>query len=292
MFHKAPMFARDVMSARSHKPAKPSMSVSDDALSLVEGLWHETLHLAFRSTVTASILNAGLGRPRGLTDDDVTALRRHMPSELPITSVVASGLIEAPVPPRTLDVLADLLARTTIGTARMLAAAGHPADQQATREAALVWREICGLATALIHDLELAAPSLSTDLTLEAEPELLVVLRAARRGGTPCLDQNGRPFVPGWAQKRGHQRLPLRLTGSLEFDGQAWPIVVKDVSAGGLGVCGVPPVEVGGEATLRLETGERLHASVAWSVDGEAGLQLRTRLPRDHDLLQRARRKR
>lgn len=258
-----------------------------DKVELLEGLWQETLNVAIRSAAAASLTNQRQERTSGLTPADARALLAVAPAEPPIIAAISSGLVERPVALRTIDVAEQLRGTVSLGRA---AANQLIADDTAAPKPAhnlmRTWREGCGHALALLYDLELAAPLAHASLRFEAGPELLSVLRSARRGGTPCIDETGAPFIPVWAQKRTDLRRNVRIDAVLEAPGRSCPVIVRDVSAGGLGISQAPPVAVGSAVSIVIE-GERLAARVAWSVNGQAGLQLGERLPPGHALLRR-----
>ena len=274
-------------------PGRPSPRLSlvqaqpTDRVELLEGLWQETLNVAIRSAAAASLTNQRCGGASGLTPGDARALLALAPAEPPIIVAISSGLVEPPVALRTLDVAEQL--RGTVSLGRAAANQLIADDAGAPRPAhSLVrtWRDSCGHALALLYDLELAAPLAHPSLRFEAGPELLAALRSARRGGTPCIDETGAPFIPVWAQKRTDMRRNVRIDAVLEAPGGSCPVVVRDVSAGGLGISHAPAVAAGSAVSIVIG-GERLAARVAWSGNGQAGLQLSERLPPGHELLRR-----
>lgn len=254
---------------------------------LLEGLWQETLNVAIRSAAAASLLNERHDRSSGLRPDDARTLLTVAPSEPPITSAIVSGLVDPPIAPRTIDALEQMRCIVALGraTASQLLA-DDTREPRPTPALVRTWRDGCGHALALLYDLELAAPLAHPALRFEAGPELLAALRSARRGGTPCLDENSQPFIPAWAQKRSDMRRDVRIDAVLEAPGGSCPVVIRDVSPGGLGISHAPPVPAGAAVTVVVE-GERLSAHVVWSANGQAGLKLDARLVPGHELLRR-----
>lgn len=259
--------------------------------SMLGALWHETLNLAIRAAAAASLLNRCDRTRNAASAAAMGAAERLTEGGTPILGAATSGLIETRLPERTAQLMRQLYATLTVGRGGLARLSrGTGAERQAlVHDTSQTWRDICGLALALIYDLELAAGTAEPSSSFEAAPELLKVLREARRGGSPCLDGEGRPYIPAWAQKRADLRRPFAMAVQLESGGEVRPAEIRDVSEGGLGLSGVPGLSSGSAVTLILDDGERLAAQVAWAAKSEAGLQLVTRLPADHRLLRLAR---
>ncbi len=254
---------------------------------LLEGLWQETLNVAIRSAAAASLLNERHDRSSGMRPGDARTLLSVAPSDPPITSAIISGLVDPPIALRTIDVLEQMRGSVALGRAaagQLLAEDTH--EPRPAPGLVRTWRDSCGHSLALLYDLELAAPLANPTLRFEAGPELLAALRSARRGGTPCLDENNEPFIPMWAQKRSDMRRNVRVEALLEGPGGSCPIIIRDVSPAGLGISHAPPVQAGATVTVVFE-GERLEAKVVWSGNGQAGLKLEERLLPGHVLLRR-----
>lgn len=277
-----PSYAHGDATARSG-----AAEAEEDRSSLIEGLWHETGHLAIRSAAVASLLNSLDYRRAPLSGEDARSALALTSADLPIATAITSHLISAPLPIQTVDLLRKFYATVVYGCTGLRAAASAKGAEARTavQEAAQTWREVTGLALSLIYDLELAAGTAAPHLAVAATPELTAVLREARRGGWPCIDADGRPFIPNWAQKRLYPRRPLNTKALLEHAGSVYDMEICDVSAGGFGITSAWSFKTGTDVTVILDDGERLPARVAWAAGRQAGLQLEAKLAPRHRLL-------
>lgn len=152
------------------------------------------------------------------------------------------------------------------------------------------WCRACG--AALKSSDVLRQVLLRADHPADGEPfngRAAVVAQAAE-GFSPCVDRGGCITVPGWAEKRITARFPVNTDAKAIIDGEAIDVFIKDASATGLGLTGVPhQVLRGSEVSITLLSGEVLKGTIAWCRSGTAGMALEDQLPPDHVLLKHGR---
>ena len=71
---------------------------------------------------------------------------------------------------------------------------------------------------------------------------------------------------------------------TIHFDGQKDPAKIINVSSGGMGIWGLK-VQNGSEVEVEWKKGEKISASVVWSIGEAAGLAFKEDLYDDHPLL-------
>lgn len=147
------------------------------------------------------------------------------------------------------------------------------------------WRRACASASAATEALSLETAELLPKLYFLNAGVLGRLLRAAAHGEAPCIDADGKPFLPPLPQRRRAVRKALGQGAILCSGGQSSPVIVRDISQGGLGLERVLPLAENEPATVELVTGRLLSGAIAWSKLNRAGLRFTEPLAPNDPLL-------
>lgn len=135
------------------------------------------------------------------------------------------------------------------------------------------WSEACRSAEAVVAETFDALPAQSRETYRENVFVLRSLLRSAASGMRPCLDDNHKLFKPRLPQQRRWPRKPLLEDCQLAIGDHLSGICIVDISAGGAGLAHVPQLEVGQPVAVVLKTGRTLSGRVAWTNEGQAGIE-------------------
>jgi len=151
----------------------------------------------------------------------------------------------------------------------------------------LVWRRVSHLAlnavATLDPEVERCLPSRYGQNTAVLKKLLAEVLR----GGQPCLDANGLPFLPELPQRRPAARREANTPCIVEHLGKTARAVVKDISSSGLGLERAPPMTPQKVALVEFEDGRCFAGVVVWAKGANAGIKFDTPLRPDDPILLR-----
>lgn len=147
------------------------------------------------------------------------------------------------------------------------------------------WRLVAQSAADAVEEL-----SIETD---EALPELYGLsagilsrlLNAAARGQSPCIDINGKPFLPALPQRRRAARRTLGQSASISINGRSVRAYVRDVSQGGMGLEQAGKLPIGAIATIVLSSGRRFTGAIVWNKGSRAGVRFTIPLTPNDPLL-------
>ena len=263
---------------RPHVPAASQSQRSADAAPLVEATLAEFHYVAVGVAVVTTAVNS-------LTDWrtvlDAADISRRAPRTTVLQGMlsVASPAIDddgalaldtQAVIDETVDALMHLHAfladAEAIGTAR--AGTLHAAGL------AQSWRPLCCSAIGVLASWDtLRIHCALPELYGQNARVLTGLLSGAASGFRPCLDAEGRLYVPELPQKRRWPRRSVLQDCLIITDNDAYAAFVRDASAGGLGLERVAGLQSGDVIAVDLECGRRFHGVIAWSRDGKAGLR-------------------
>ena len=143
------------------------------------------------------------------------------------------------------------------------------------------WRSLCRSAVNLIYEMDAvirAQQRVEAPFDLEG---VIPLLSAAAVGEWPCVE-DGRMIMPEWAERRGHERIPLDIGAMLITATSHVSVRVNDISRGGLGLDDVPELPIGSPVVVELENGRSLNGKIQWLNDGRCGIMFSQILaPRD-----------
>lgn len=150
---------------------------------------------------------------------------------------------------------------------------------------ASTWRLVCHSAADAVQELALETEDRLPDLYNLSAGILQRLLDAAARGQSPCVNAEGRPYLPALPQRRRGSRRILNQPASITTAEYAGRLFVRDVSQGGLGLDRVRRVKDGDFATVTLTSGRVLTGTIVWRKGARAGLRLTTPLPHNDPML-------
>lgn len=142
-----------------------------------------------------------------------------------------------------------------------------------------IWRPLCGEARQHMLRLEQAAPSALPDLFVQNTRVVCALLSGAANGLRPCLDTDGRLYVPPLPQRRRAPRRTVLQNCVIHTEDFVQTAFVRDASAGGLGLSRVSRLKRGERVRVEMANGRILHGTVAWVTGGTAGVRFDVTLP-------------
>ncbi len=168
----------------------------------------------------------------------------------------------------------SLAKESTLGLAAKGLAWGA-CDLDELQDLAQSWQEASAAGRALLLGLDEMLVNHGIGGSRQELAPLVQLLERVVRGEHPVIGSNGQVLMPSWAERRKFERTPVSASGLLSISGHRLQVVVRDVSATGLGLeCGDDlPLEA--EVELQIEGAPRFIGKVAWSSNGRAGIQLR-----------------
>lgn len=249
---------------------------------VLEALWREALTTATFVAVSANIANA-LANPATAKVASRHALQTYVTPEMPVFTTTWPGMING-------DMLPELLApyqafADRVGLARRMALAYvHEAkvpfsDQTVdltTLQDALA--NACCAALVLLAELGSARREHGTDgdelRAHTSQRQLIQLLIAASHGAHPCVEADGCVVIPGWAERRRHQRQTVDFPVEVHAFERVWTARAFDVARGGLGLDGAGELQPGDAIALKVPDGRLFRANTAWVSGSKAGVCL------------------
>ena len=269
----------DTIDCRQFEPTDaPSVvgarEAGGDRHRMLGALLHEVETTGTLIACAASIVNHAAARPdraRSL----FASLPVWLPSPPPLIASGAESLIRAGLPIAIINRLHSL--RIQLGVAaeatgrHCTAMAAAQATEAATiDDLVALWRSLSENTIDLLQALREQAPA-GPETATAASPDRL--LAAAVLGAWPCVGDTGLIEVPGWIERRGEGRYRLRLRCSLIVDGRAWPVETTDISRYGTGLAGLPQLQLGEKAVLRMGELTELAGSIVWNAGDQGGFR-------------------
>ncbi len=112
-----------------------------------------------------------------------------------------------------------------------------------------------------------------------AAERLRELLRGVTLGRAPCVRLDGVVIVPGWVERRAQVRRQVDMPAQVAVNGANHKMVVRDISAEGLGLEGEVSVKPGDRVNIALDGGTQMEGVAVWNCDGRVGVKLNKRLP-------------
>ena len=229
-------------------------------MPILEVLVCETHSAALLTATIASAVNAFKRRDSERTEQ---GLKPYVPREPALISVLRNGI--------ALDqYFADA---NHIGAERASALHLHGLSNS--------WRRACDDALVAVRQLHGHLGRLPSQYTSNSKV-LIDLLQTVTRGGSPCLDANGRISIPDLPQRRQSARRTICQPCTITHNRTTSQGFVRDVSPGGFGLERVPQLVPKGLVLVELPSGRRFTGVVAWCNGSAAGVRFaRTLLPND-----------
>ena len=133
-----------------------------------------------------------------------------------------------------------------------------------------VWRRVCDLANLVAHQLYDVESVKGPD---QAHPLLSIheLIKAAQRGQTPCIRNDGLVAIPGWLDQRRDERKQLYWKVWMTADGHRERATLQDISTSGMGLVDCPALMIGAQVTVQLPDQRCLTGVVSWSQPNRVG---------------------
>jgi len=148
------------------------------------------------------------------------------------------------------------------------------------------WSAACKATEAILSSSFAALPVEICDSYRENVVVLRSLLRSAAAGMRPAMDENHKLVKPRLPQHRRWPRKPLMEDCQLSTGDMLAEIFIVDISAGGAGLAHVPSLDVGQPVCVILRSGRSLSGTIAWTHEGQAGIEFTKPLRPADTLLQ------
>lgn len=276
----------DPTAARNlHGEEAGAPKVAEASMPILEALVCETHAAALLAATIASAVNA-FRRPD--TERSEKELRPYVPSEPALISVLRSHMLETDLDPDTVAVIVgffDDLGPARVALHQYFSDANKLGDERASalHQLALgnAWQRACDDALVAARQLHGYLGRLPAQYTSNSKA-IIGVLQIVARGGSPCLDANGKIALPDLPQKRLSARRTICQPCTITYNRTTVPAFVRDVSPGGFGLERVPQLTPKTLLLVELPSGRRFTGVVAWCKDSTAGVRFsRALLPND-----------
>ena len=144
---------------------------------------------------------------------------------------------------------------------------------------AITWRRAASQAKALITKLDAGSGSRLRVGNKEPIRLARLLLEAAEREESPCIDESGLVAVPVPIERRAALRLSASRIALFDLNGVIQQALVKNVSSRGLGVEGLDGAAAGNEILLMIGPSQSVAGQIVWVQGLEAGIRLDALLP-------------
>jgi hypothetical protein len=259
--------------------------VAEASMPILEALVCETHSAALLTAAIASAVNAFR---RHDTERSEKGLKPYMPSEPALISVLRNRMLETDLDRDTVAVIVGFF--DDLGPARAaLDQYFGDANQLGTERASALhllglsnaWRRACDDALVAVRQLHGYLGRLPSQYTSNSKV-LIEVLQNVARGGSPCIDANGKIALPDLPQKRQSARRTICQPCTITYNRTTAQAFVRDVSPGGFGLERVPQLTPKSLVLVELPSGRRFTGVVAWCKGSTAGVRFsRALLPND-----------
>ena len=259
--------------------------VTESSMPILEALVCETHSAALLTATIASAVNAFKRRDSERTEQ---GLKPYVPREPALISVLRNGMLETDLDEDTVAVIGDFfndLAPARIALDQYFADANHIGAERASalhlHGLSNSWRRACDDALVAVRQLHGHLGRLPSQYTSNSKV-LIDLLQTVTRGGSPCLDANGKISIPDLPQRRQSARRTICQPCTITHNRTTSQGFVRDVSPGGFGLERVPQLVPKGLVLVELPSGRRFTGVVAWCNGSAAGVRFaRTLLPND-----------
>lgn len=219
-------------------------------------------------------------------------LRKFMPADPSPVVATAARLNISTLTPSALSAVSEFFYLMAVAKAELskcfLEAASHGWKKASVIHAIPLqsyWQTACSYALIALGQLDCQRSVVRGDLYEANSHALAQILIQVRNGGAPCLDSNDRLFLPELPQRRRHTRRALLQKCTVGHRGKTFHGLLKDISAGGIGLAHAPGLAVSNQIEVKLQSGRTLVAVVKWSNGMMAGAEFTSPLLPNDPLL-------
>lgn len=259
--------------------------ITDASMPILEALVVETHSAALLTATIASAVNA-FKNPN--SERSEKELRPYVPPEPALISVLRNGMLETDLDRDTVAVIVDFfddLVPARAALDQYFSDANHLGPERAAALHLLglsnAWRRGCDHALVAVRQLHGYLGRLPAQYASNSRV-LIDLLQDAARGGSPCLDANGKIALPDLPQRRQSARRTICQPCTITYNRTTVEAFVRDVAPGGFGLERAPQMAPKSLVLIELPSGRRFTGVVAWSKGSTAGIRFsRTLLPND-----------
>lgn len=276
---------------RSEMPAEAEVPLNADDLADAEFLQTRTTDngqkvLAVLLVLYADVLRVGVlvaasgaianALAAGVGGCSLRTLLRFYPRE-------SSALLKASVRVRMLFPLSQLrwtmeafhehLGRAKQTSLDLAARSGQSADQAGQMRLAESWRSAAGRTQTFLSQLQYLLHLSGVPAAMADHGEMVRLLGEVVGGRCPMLD-GGEVILPKSLERRQSERARLWAPAVLTAASATHRVIIRDISATGLGLDCAHDVPVGAAVVVSAGAALRLEGVIAWSQAGRAGVRL------------------
>lgn len=143
---------------------------------------------------------------------------------------------------------------------------------------ASIWRGTANRALVVVQELRQDAADILPEEYAVSADMLKEVLERVIDGAADYCEADGTIVLPELSERRRAPRQSLLQAVKAASEGQMYHAFAKDISSGGMGLTRMPRLIKGSPITVELKSGRTLTGTVAWSRNGEIGVNFRTPL--------------
>ncbi len=147
------------------------------------------------------------------------------------------------------------------------------------------WRRLCGETRNMLIEFDDDLTRGLPELYLQNSRVVCALLTGAASGMRPCLDAEGRLYVPELPQKRRWPRRAVLEPCLVRAGSTCQMSFVRDASCGGLGLDRISGLRRGDVVEVEMGSGRRFQGTIAWAADTTAGVHFDAVLPADDPLI-------
>lgn len=134
------------------------------------------------------------------------------------------------------------------------------------------WQRTARLAAAALLALHKDARVILPEDYIGSGEILAGILRRVSEGMPECCRDDGSIILPQLAERRRAPRQSLLQAARVRSEDGEFPAFARDISSGGVGLTGVPPMTVGTALEVDLACGRSFRGTIAWSKGADAGM--------------------
>jgi hypothetical protein len=138
------------------------------------------------------------------------------------------------------------------------------------------WQRVCLAAVELNQALNTYLETAGELVVIKTEISTVRLLKLAKSGKSPCLDEDGRIHIPGWAERRRDNRRPTDFQVTALIRGKTETVTVLDLSPGGAKLSAA--AGIGERVIVRFENGLEVLSIVRWTKRGQIGVRFHERI--------------
>ncbi|MGH1418950.1 MAG: PilZ domain-containing protein [Hyphomicrobiaceae bacterium] len=252
------------------------IAFQNDFLALVVTLYPEVLRTCITLAISGCVANA---MSDNVPDVNARSLIKYFPresSKLVLASIRIGQYYENSELYSFLDSFNSKLTLAKDATIRLAEKGAYwgIGDQAELYELAESWRTVSNASRIVLFELDNILTNHGMHGSSREIAPLSELLESVVRGEYPLIDQTGNALMPKWAERRKFERTPVKFSATLHVNGSDRKVIVRDISATGLGLDSSGDLAIGEEVVVQIEGAPRLIGRVVWSTNSRSGIKL------------------